>query len=91
VYIIGRGEFEFLQKQTHWKRKFNPKYFFLRRQKGATFHSTGFRAGDLPSVTAAWKETSRSQLSDLYLVVSRKTEPNFEDKWSKSQLYTLVT
>lgn len=59
--------------------------------KEPTFHTSGFRAGDVPSVMTAGKEAFRQQLSDLDLVVSRKTEPNFEDKWSNSQLYTVVT
>lgn len=44
----------------------------------------------MPSVMTAGKETFKQQLSDLYLGASRKTEPNFEDKWSNSRLYTVV-
>lgn len=47
-------------KQTG-REKFKPKYFFSEAtvDKGARFHTSGFRAGYVPSVMTAGKETFR--------------------------------
>lgn len=53
--IIRRTESEFLQKQTQWNRKLNTEYFSSETavDKGATSHTSGFRARDVLSVMTA--------------------------------------